>query len=191
MKKWVALFLSVMLFLSLTCCDKAVVWNGKTEELAALLMVEDVSDRSRYVGMVDYVFVGTVEEIIQTVLPNRSRKHEDNYSKYKIHVDQNIKGTLTEEIEASKMGGLKEDGTMYLVTVEMPTGIMIRDTGLPELGKQYIFLAYAQPDGSLTLSELFDNREYSEDLLKEYTDYYENEIVFERERFVSKYAESH
>ena len=77
---------------------------------------------------------------------------------------------------------------MLLIAAETPDGNMIMDNGLPEVGKQYIFLAYSQQDGSLTLSEILDNREYSEDLLAEYMDYVDNEIPYERERFVSAYS---
>lgn len=188
MKKIAVAMLSLALIFSLTGCVKTVNWNGKTEEFAELLMVEDISDPYCYVGLVDHVFVGTVEEIIENVLPSKSKKHEDHFSTYRLRVDQNLKGELTEEIVVSKMGGMKRDGTMCLVVAEMPSGTMIRDTGLPEVGKQYIFLAYAQPDGSLTLSELFDNREYSEELYNEYKTYCENEIFFDRERFTSSFA---
>lgn len=71
------------------------------------------------------------------------------------------------------------DLTMLLIAAETPSGELVMDSGLPEAGKQYVFLAYAQPDGSLTLSEIFDNREYNEELLAEYQDYVENEIPFE------------
>jgi hypothetical protein len=40
---------------------------------------------------------------------------------------------------------------------------------------------------SFTLSEILDNREYNKNLLAEYLDYINNEIPFERERFVSAY----
>lgn len=75
-----------------------------------------------------------------------------------------------------------------LVEAETPVGETIMGTGLPEVEKQYIFPAYAQSDGSLTLSEVFDNREYNEDLAAEYSDYSDNEIPFERKRFTSKYS---
>ena len=109
------------------------------------------------------------------------------FSKYSIHVDKNLKGELAEDIVCAKMGGLKSDGTMLLAAAETPAGELILDSGLPEIGKQYVFLAYAQPDGSLTLSEIFDNREYDARLLEEYADYVENEIPYDRERFVSAY----
>lgn len=130
---------------SLAGCDSRVTWNGKTKELVLLSMVNDVSDMYKYVGMVDYVFVGTVEENINNVLPKKIKDHEDYYSSYKIHVDKNLKGELAEDIVAFKMGGL-------------------------------------------VLSEIFDNREYTDSLLEEYLDYCDNEITFDRERFISKYA---
>ena len=190
MKRIVLSLMILALSLSISgCSSKTVEWNGKTQELANVLMMEDVTDLYRYVGIVDYVFAGTVEEIEKNVIPVKSRKHEDSYSVYKIHVDRNLKGNLAEEIICSKLGGFKKDGTMLLISAEMPTGITIMDNGLPEQGKQYIILAYGQKDGSLTLSEIFDNREYDEALLKEYMDYVDNEIPYDRQRFPSKYEE--
>ena len=48
-------------------------------------------------------------------------------------------------------------------------------------------MAYAQPDGSLVLSEFFDNREVSDKIIKVYEDCYENAKPFTRERFKSRY----
>jgi hypothetical protein len=39
----------------------------------------------------------------------------------------------------------------------------------------------------MTLSEVFDNREYDEELLNEYIEHIDNEIPNERERFTSTY----
>ncbi|MCR5294509.1 MAG: hypothetical protein K6E30_04970 [Lachnospiraceae bacterium] len=95
-----------------------------------------------------------------------------------------------EEIVCSKLGGLKKDGTMLLIAAEAPDGSMILDNGLPELGKQYVFMTYGQPDGRLTLSEIFDNREFTQDLLNEYRDYVENEIPQDRDRYPSDYQKA-
>lgn len=48
-------------------------------------------------------------------------------------------------------------------------------------------MGYAQPDGSLTLSEIFNNREVIAEIISEYEYYIENEIEFEREHFSSEY----
>lgn len=191
MKKLISVCLVLLVLLCISGCDKNVTWNGKTEQMLRLSMVEDISDMKKYVGLVDYVFVGTVEEVVDEVLPNNIKEHDDYYSTYKIRVNKNLKGELVEEIEASKMGGLKSDGTMCLVTAETPNGEMINDSGLPEVNRQYIFLAYAQEDGDLTLSEILDDRECTDVLIEEYSEYIKNEITFNRERFSSRYEISH
>lgn len=188
MKKLLSIVLcGAMLLFLMGCTPKVGTWNGETEVFAELLMVSDIEDGYRYAGMVDYVFVGTVTEVIRDVLPNTAKSYEDHYSTYGIHVEQNLKGELAREITASKMGGYKRDGTLCLVSAELPTGETIVDSGLPEVGREYVFLAYAQPDGSLILSELLDSRECTDGLIAEYADYIENEIPFDRERFVSQY----
>lgn len=188
MKRLSTFVVNLLLILGLAACGKDVTWNGETESMGELLMVFDVTNPYENAGIVDYVFVGTVEEIESIIIPDRRTEYEQNFSKYRIHVDKNLKGKLVESVICSKMGGLKKDGTMILVVAETPGGEFIMDTGLPELGKQYVFSAYAQPDGSLTLSEIFDDREYDENLLAEYLDYVKNEIPFERERFRSEYS---
>ena len=185
MKKTAICGVYLLLILSLAACSGKVTPNGNIETLAIVTMAFDCSSHYEYAGIVDYIFVGTVEKTESIIISDQS---EQTHSVYKIHVDKNLKGKLAENIICSKMGGLKKDGTMLLIVAETPKGEQIADTGLPESGKQYIFSAYAQPDGSLTLSEIFDNREYNQDLLTEYMDYIENQIPFERERFVSKYS---
>ena len=167
------------------CSAKTVTWNGDVEYYTHVSMVVDETDLYAYVGVVDYVFVGTVEEIVQNVIPDEPGGSDEDLSVYKIRVDENLKGELVENIECSKHGGLRKDGTMMLVFSDRSN-----DSGLPEKGSQYIFLAYAQPDGSLMLSEFFDNRPYDDELLQEYLDYCNNEIPFDRTRFVSDFDKS-
>ena len=191
MKRIVTVLSCITLVILLCSCGtKTVEWNGKTECMAQMFMVADVTNPYEYVGMVDYVFVGTVTDTERLVLPDRKKEHKDNYSTYKIHVDENIKGELVEDIVCSKLGGYKKDGTMLLIAAEAPEGRIIMDNGLPEIGKQYIFMAYGQHDGSLILSEIFDNREYNQDILEEYRSYVENEIPYDRERFPSDYQKA-
>ena len=154
---------NMLILLALFC-----ILFSLTEYYAHVNMVVDETNLYEYVGAVDYVFVGTVEEIVKNIVPDEPGSSDADLSVYKIRVDENLKGELTENIECSRS----------------------KDTGLPESGNQYIFLAYAQPDGSLTLSEFFDNRQYSEDLFQEYLDYCSNEVSFDRTRFVSSYDKS-
>ena len=186
MKKLIVLVLVCVLCVGLTACNKEVTWNGEAECLGELTMVLDFTNLYEYVGIVDYVFVGTVEGA-EYVIPEKRTEYEQSFSQYQIRVNRNLKGELIETITCSKMGGLKTDGTMLLIAAETPNGKVVMDNGLPEVGKQYIFLAYTQRNGSLTLSEILDNREYNDELLAEYLDYVDNEIPFERERFISEY----
>lgn len=188
MKRSKFLIMLLVFSLSLSACSGTTVqWNGKTENLANLTMVSDITNMYEYVGIVDYVFVGTVKEINHNVIPSKIKQHEDSYSEYVINVNENLKGNLASEITCKKMGGFKKDGTMLLVSAEIPGGIIIFDNGLPEVGKKYIFLAYAQADGSLLLSEIFDNREFNVNLKTEYQGYINQEIPYTRERFTSMY----
>ena len=175
----IALFAAILSILA-GCSPKTAVWNGKTEYYARVSMVINETDMYEYVGLVDYVFVVTVVNVVSNVIPNAPDISVDDLSTYGIRVDKNLKGRLAERIECSKHGGLTRDGTMLLYCSDNRC-----DTGLPEPGGQYIFMAYAQSDGSLVLSEFFDNRPYDQSLLEEYTDYCSNEIPFDRERFTS------
>lgn len=130
MKKAILFMICFVLTLSLTGCITAnnVIWNGKQVELVELLMADDISNMRKYADMVDYVFVGKVEEIIDDILPDKVKEHENYFSTYKI---QNVKGQLIDEVEVLKMGGFRKDGTMCIVTAELPNGEWIRDSGLP------------------------------------------------------------
>ncbi len=186
MEKKVLLGVLVCIILLLAGCSASTVtWNGNTEYYAHVNMIVDETDLYQYVGIVDYVFIGTVEEIVKNVIPDAPGGSDEDISVYRIRVDENLKGRLVENIECSKHGGFKKDGTMMLMFSDNS-----KDTGLPESGNQYIFLAYAQPDGSLSLSEFFDNRPYDDELLQEYLDYCNNEVLFDRTRFVSSFDKS-
>ena len=186
MKKNIVLGALLCAALSLAgCSTKTAAWNGNVEYYAHVSMVVDETNLYEYVGAVDYVFVGTVEETVKNVIPDEPGGSDEDLSVYKIKVDRNLKGELVEDIECSKHGGLKKDGTMMLMFSDRS-----QDSGLPETGKTYVFLAYAQPDGSLTLSEFFDSRPYDDQLLQEYLDYCRNEIPFDRRRFVSSFDAS-
>lgn len=181
----ILLALFCVLFSLAGCGSKTVTWNGDTEYYAHISMVVDETNLYEYVGIADHVFVGTVEEIVKNIVPDEPNSSDADLSVYKIRVDKNLKGELSENIECSKHGGFKKDGTMMLIFSDRS-----KDTGLPESGNQYIFLAYAQPDGRLTLSEFFDDRQYNDELLQEYLDYCSNEIPFDRPRFTSNFDKS-
>lgn len=163
----------------------------------------NVDDLKAVVGDADYVFVGYVDQLLGTEYKNPVTLDTENgtktvsspYTNYSITVLDNIKGELQKEVSnpVQKSGGLSEDGASV---------ILYENDSLPEANKTYIFLAYAQPDGSLLVSGPKSNVpvEVSSDVSKrsavdvaetnEYQIYVEaekNEITTNRERFVSKY----
>lgn len=167
MRKMLVFPLCLFLALLLAGCgEKVVVWNGETEYYAHVTLAVDETNLYEYVDAVGHVFVGTVEKVEQNLVPDEPEYGEDDLSVYKIRVDKNIRGRLGSQVECAKHGGIRQDGTMLLIQSDNSV-----DTGLPEEGGQYIFLAYAGRGGRLLLSEFFDNRPYSDDLLQEYLDY--------------------
>lgn len=186
-RKMGVLLLAILLSFTLSACSKneqVVEWNQEDLEYFKHISLSiDETNMYEYVGAVDYVFVGTVSEVKNNLI---DEKGDSDISTYKIQVEKNIKGELVDEIIAKKHGGISKDGTMLLYFSDKR-----KDSGLPVEGKTYIFMAYGQNNGELLLSEFLDEREYSEDLLEEYQDYYANEIPNNRSRFTSKYDKNY
>ncbi|MBF6673464.1 hypothetical protein [Glutamicibacter sp. FBE19] len=115
----------------------------------------DVEKPAATVGDADYVFVGKVESKVGTTYKdpvaieteNGTKEIADPYTDYKIKVLRNIKGELVSDraIPVQKSGGVDKE-QKYVVLYE--------DDVLPEVGSTYVFLAYAQEDGSLLVSGL-------------------------------------
>ena len=108
-----------------------------------------------------------------------------------MNVTKNIKGNLVTDtaIPIQKSGGLSEDGSQYFV---------YEDDELPVVGNEYIFFAYAQPDGSLLISGPVSNMSVSDNTSDiapfsdstEYSDIvdaYNNQVDSGRTRFTSSY----
>lgn len=164
--------------------------------------VYDTNDLRQTVGMVDYVFIGTVISNDGTHYENVVIMEDENgdphevgtpYTDYTVQVLENIKGNLQIDspIEIVKHGGVNQSRTAVYV---------FENDTLPYVGETYIFLAYAQPDGSLLISgpasTVYMNPVNVADaegtqMPLEYSEYmnaYENEIIpTARERYVSKY----
>lgn len=169
--------------------------------------VYDICDIRESVGIVDYVFVarvvnndGTTYEDIVVMEDENCRPKEVGtpYTHYTVQVIDNIKGKLQTKttIKIAKQGGvMQEKNGVFLFENDI----------LPEVGQIYVFLAYAQPDGSLLISgpdsnvliegtdgplseqalELDLNETY-----KSYVTAYENEIIpVKRERYISDYED--
>ena len=76
----------------------------------------------------------------------------------------------------------ENDGTLVLME-----GDTMKDDGLPEKGKNYIFVGTAQPDGSIFLERLYAKTEFNDDNYQKFIDYVANETGVDRERFNSSF----
>ena len=76
-----------------------------------ITMALDETDLYQYVGAVDYIFVGVVQEA------NTNITEDNDKSTYKIEVTDNLKGELADEIECSKHGGILKDGTCFCMSL--------------------------------------------------------------------------
>lgn len=182
-KMKIALMLICILFLSACSSQKVIEWNGEMEYYH-LTMVYDETNMYETVGQVDYIFIGTVDEVLDNAVDYNTSNNMDTYSRYAITVEENLKGELTKNIECYRHGGYLSDGTLLY-----PRSDRIENTrDIPQEGKTYIFMAFGQSDGELILEEFFGDIEYIDESQKEmYMDYIENEIPKEEEGLISKY----
>lgn len=192
-----ALAIVVMVFSSIT---KPIDSNEITTSYLKGTFSIDYNNLNAVVGDADYVFWGNVVSEDGTVYKDATTiENEDGttrevsspYTNYTIKVLENIKGNLTTEsaIPVQKSGGLSEDGTQYLI---------YEGDELPSVGENYIFFAYAQPDGSLLISGPISNMRISNDIddvslfsttteCDNVVDAYNNQIDSGRSRFTSIY----
>lgn len=135
----------------------------------------------------DYVFLGEVvsNDGTEYVSSQSGDKFYAIYTNYTVKVLENLQGVLEMDkaIPIKKVGGVTKDRKMvYLFDEDI----------LPEAGKQYVFLAYAQEDGSLLISGPNSNvlqEKKNDEVIEEYEEAVENQVDFERERYTSEYEE--
>ncbi len=159
----------------------------------------DVENPYEVVGFSDYVFVAKVDEKIRTIYEYNKvdkRMHVykitgEPYTQYPITVIENIKGDIEKNIPITleQFGGVSSD-KRYIQLME--------GDEILESGSFYIIVASSRRDGRLSLfsprgykkmrieneTEIFDTQEY-----KDFVEYRENEVMFDRKRFNSKYNE--
>jgi hypothetical protein len=91
----VVLFIISLVFILLfsACTSKPVEWNGQIEYFENLILEDNIElDIYAYVGAMDYVWVGTVEEVTSNVLTGKG--NDGFFSYYQINTVKNIKGKL-------------------------------------------------------------------------------------------------
>lgn len=157
----------------------------------------DVNNPYEVVGFADYYFIATVDEVVGTSYRNEvtletedggERKVSTPYTEYSVDVLRNIKGELPEDepILLTKVGGVSKDGKSVVVYEE---DMML------EPGKTYVMTACVQQDGTLLVSgpnscEVVENDVNTIDSeVDEYSDYYANEVTYDRDRFECIYSE--
>lgn len=210
MKKKTAL-LSILFILSIvfTGCSPANSSQSGTEsnvDVSSLptyamraSFVYDTDNIQEAVGISDYVFIGEVVSCDGTEYRNIITMEDENgnpkevgspYTNYTVNVLENIKGELVTEqpIKLTKQGGVSQTQDAVYV---------FENDELPIANNTYVFLTYAQKDGSLLVSGPYSNillntaDTYAITSSSEYEKYkeaVENEIIpVDRERFTSIY----
>ena len=164
--------------------------------------VIDVYNPREMVGMADYVFIGYVDSKDGTIYYSEDEIGSP-YTLYTITVVENIKGELItdDSIQIQKEGGVTRDKTFI---------DLVNGDALPEKGHLYLFSAMARKDGKLSCSgptssiplsdEAISRRSFSPDAVElsdsalETVEIYrtalENEIIFNRDRYLSIYDAS-
>ena len=176
MKRILLIITSVMTLMLLLSGCSTVAPNG-TVKYDHVAMPEE-TDPYYIIGFADYVFIGsTLSDGNPVALPSGNKRLE-----YEISVKECLKGNLANEIKAIYPAYYEKDGTLVLME-----GDVLKDDGLPEQGKNYIFVGSAQPDGSILLESLYAKTEYNEDNYQKFTEYAAKETSVDRERFPSSF----
>ena len=164
-------------------------YSINVDDFRALAGDSDYIFSAEITGIEGYVYKNPV--MIETV--NGAKRISTPYTDYSVRVIENIKGKLQteDEIIIQKAGGVSENGRI--------TVIFERDV-LPEVGKTYIFYAYAQDDGSLLSAgpnscleltpEVKDGKRKTKAINSTYNkvvDGYNHQIETDRPRSKSKY----
>ena len=141
------------------------VYNGLPVYYCGSCYCVDVESMAETVNHADYVFVGTVanhlSESYKNAIPltdedGNNEMWGEPYTNYEISVLNNIKGSLSGNVNIQKFGGLDQSGDFYII----PEGDIILDEG-----NTYIFFAYEQEDGSLVVRGKNSSLAYNEALM--------------------------
>lgn len=125
---------------------------GVTKKGAEALVdvATDISDMQSVVDSVNCIFVGVVKESDTLIFDY------DGKSEFKVQVVKNIKGELPTETTVYKYGGHFINGNEVIVKVDDESY-----TPMPEVGKQYLFLAFEQKSGEVIIADYYGNIDYT------------------------------
>jgi len=138
---------------------------------AHLNYIDDFSDKRKLVGASNNVFIGKV-------VSQKGNKSLDGgpETQYVVKVVKNIKGNLSGEITVNQQGGYVKEGIKEVL-------IIFNDDPLLEAGEKYLFATrYLASENWHTLINKFGdikikNDEHYNQLVKEFTEAYSEEIV--------------
>ncbi len=125
---------------------------GVTKKGAEALVdvVTDISDMQAVVDSVNCIFAGVVKESDTLIFD-----YEDK-SEFQVQIVKNIKGELPTETTVYKHGGHFINGNEVVVKADDKSY-----TPMPEVGKQYLFLAFKQANGDVIISDYYGNIDYT------------------------------
>ena len=110
----------------------------------------DISDMQSVVDSVNCIFVGVVKESDTLIFDY------DGKSEFKVQVVKNVKGELPVETTVYKHGGHFINGNEVIVKADDESY-----TPMPEVGKQYLFLAFKQESGEVIIADYYGNIDYT------------------------------
>ena len=117
---------------------------------ALINVVVDLRDMQSVVDSVNCIFVGVVKESDTLIFDY------DGKSEFQVQVVKNIKGELPTETTVYKHGGHFINGNEVIVKADDESY-----TPMPEVGKQYLFLAFEQESGEVIIADYYGNVDYT------------------------------
>lgn len=117
---------------------------------ALINVVVDLRNMQSVVDSVNCIFVGVVKESDTLIFDY------DGKSEFQVQVVKNIKGELPTETTVYKHGGHFINGNEVIVKADDESY-----TPMPEVGKQYLFLAFEQESGEVIIADYYGNVDYT------------------------------
>ena len=149
MKKKILLTISLIILLALLLLGYVAGVTKKGAE-ALICGATDMSDIQTVVDSVNCIFVGVVKESNTLIFDY------DGKSEFKVQVVKNVKGELPVETTVYKHGGHFINGNEVIVKADDESY-----TPMPEVGKQYLFLAFKQESGEVIIADYYGNIDYT------------------------------
>lgn len=149
MKKKILLAISLIILLALLLLGYVAGVTKKGAE-ALINVVVDLRDMQSVVDSVNCIFVGVVKDSNTLIFDY------DGKSEFQVQVVKNIKGELPTETIVYKHGGHFINGNEVIVKADDESY-----TPMPEVGKQYLFLAFEQESGEVIIADYYGNVDYT------------------------------